>query len=359
MTDAMTLSPKDLSEPALRARGVDQVHALPHCTDRELRTFTKPVIRPDVQAFLDLREANPGPVLTAANIAEMRALASRGMAMLDLRLGELDVNRDVVMPGPGGDIALRLFDTRASREPGPAVVFFHGGGFVMGNIETHASICAEIARRLDLPVISVDYRLAPEHPWPAAPDDAEAAARWIAMNGPAFDRDITGLVLAGDSAGGNLAIVTGLALRNRPAACPVILQMMLYPMTDPQGHYPSNDAFGDGYMLDAAQSHWFVEQYKPDPSHWRAAPVHADLHGSPPTVVVTAELDPLRDQGHAYAAKLIAAGVRTTIREVAGTIHGFAGFRRLIPSAQEDLVDALASAQAMIQDPKFRRVTEQ
>jgi acetyl esterase len=112
-------------------------------------------------------------------------------------------------------------------------------------------------------------------------------------------------------------------------------------------------------MLDAEQMRWFVEQYKPDPSHWRAAPVHADLRGSPATLLITAELDPLRDQGHAYAAKLVAAGVRTTFHEVAGTIHGFAGFRRLIPSAQDDLVGALASAQAMIADPEFRRVTEQ
>jgi acetyl esterase len=227
MTDAVTLSPEDLSESALQARGVDPVRALPDCTDQQLKTLIKPLVRPDVKAFLDFREANPGPALTVESIAEMRALASRGMPMLDLPPGDLAVTRDVVMPGPGGDIALRLFDTRADREPGPAVVFFHGGGFVIGNIDTHASICAEIAQRLDLPVISVDYRLAPEHPWPAAPDDAEAAARWIATNAGAFDRGITGLVLCGDSAGGNLAIVTGLALRDRAAAVPVILQMAL------------------------------------------------------------------------------------------------------------------------------------
>jgi acetyl esterase len=129
--------------------------------------------------------------------------------------------RDVVMPGPAGEIPLRLFDGRTERAPGPAVVFFHGGGFAIGNIDTHASMCAEIARRLDLPVISVDYRLAPEHPWPAAPDDAEAAARWIASNGAAFDRAFTSLVFCGDSAGGNLAIVTALALRYRPASVPL------------------------------------------------------------------------------------------------------------------------------------------
>lgn len=323
-----------------------------------MNTSSKPSIRPDAQAFLDRWEAGGRPALTATNIAEMRALVPQGMAMLDLPPGKLAETRDVVMPGPGGDIPLGLFDARCSREPGPAVVFFHGGGFVMGNIDSHASICAEIARRLDLPVISVDYRLAPENPWPAAPDDAEAAARWIAVTGAAFDRGINSLVLCGDSAGGNLAIVTGLALRDHPAAVPVILQMTFYPPTDLEGHYPSDDTFGQGYGMGTVEMRWFTEQYKAEPRHWRAAPVHADLAGSPPTLLVTAGLDPLRDQGRAYAAKLVAAGVRTTFLEAAGTLHGFAGYRQLIPSAQHDLVGALAVARAMIRDldPELQRV---
>jgi acetyl esterase len=227
-------------------------------------------------------------------------------------------------------------------------VFFHGGGHTLGSIETYASMCAEFARQLDLPVISVEYRVAPEHPWPAAPDDAEAAARWIAENGNAFDRAVTALVLCGDSAGGNLALVTGLALRNKPAAVPVILQVGFYPVTDPLGHYPSNDAFGSGYQLDSAMSRWFREQYKPDRHHWRAAPLHGDLAGSPPTLLVTASLDPMRDQGRAYAAKLVEAGVRMNFHEAHGTIHGFAGYRQTIPSAQNDVAGALAIARRMI-----------
>jgi acetyl esterase len=310
--------------------------------------MTQPFVRPDVQAFLDLMKANPRPRLTTENIAQMRELAPKGMAMLDLPVGELAVIRDLIMPGPGGDIPLRLFDAKAERESGPAAVFFHGGGHCIGNIDTHAAVCAEIARRLDLPVISVDYRLAPEHPWPAAADDAEAAARWITENGQSFDRAITALVLCGDSAGGNLALVAGLALRDRPAAVPVILQIGLYPVTDPLGHYPSNDAFGSGYQLDTAETLWFRAQYNPDRYHWRAAPLHAELTGSPPTLLVTAGLDPLRDQGRAYAAKLVQAGVRTSFFEAAGTVHGFTCYRRLIPSAQEDLVGALAIARSMI-----------
>lgn len=312
--------------------------------------MTSPFVRPDVRAFLDALKANPRPTMTAENIAFMRPLAPQGMAMLEPPVGDLAITRDVSMPGPGGEISLRLFDVRAEREPGLAVVFFHGGGFVIGCIDTHVSMCAEIARRLDLPVISVEYRLAPEHPWPAAPDDAEAAARWIAGNGRAFDRAITGLVLCGDSAGGNLTLVTTLALRDRPAAVPVCLQLALYPAADPGGRYRSGEEFREGYGLDASDMRFYDSVYKPDRGHWRASPVLADLTGVPATLLVTAALDPLRDQGRAYAAKAIAAGVPTTYREVPGTIHGFAGFRRAIPSAHRDLVAILKIARTLVED---------
>ena len=182
-------------------------------------------LRPDARAYLDAMAAQPRPPMNDATIAMMRQVPPEmieGMLLMFERpLGELGEVRDVNMPGPGGDIALRLFDPRKDRGPGPVVVFYHGGGFVAGSIGTHAPLAAEIARQLDLPVISVEYRLAPEHKWPAAPDDAEAAARWIAENGAAFGREFTGLVTCGDSAGGTLTLVTTMALRDRPAALPV------------------------------------------------------------------------------------------------------------------------------------------
>jgi len=310
--------------------------------------MTEPFVRPDVRAFLDMLKANPRPKMTAETLPAMRPMAPAGMAMLEPPVGELAVVRDVSMPGPGGEIALRLFDARAGREPGPAVVFFHGGGFVIGSIDTHVSMCAEIARQLDLPVISVEYRLAPENPWPAAPDDAEAASRWIAENGQAFGLSITGLVLCGDSAGANLTIVTALALRDRPAAVPVILQFPIYPRADSSRSYPSMEAFGAGYGLDAEDMAFYGEALRPDNHHWRASPLLADQTGMPPTFVLTAGLDPLRDEGRAYAAKTIAAGVPTTYREASGTIHGFAGFRRAIPSGLADFDAALKIAREMI-----------
>ena len=312
--------------------------------------MTEPYVRPDVRAFLDALKANPRPSMTAENLPMMRPMAPAGMAMLEPPVGALAVTRDVVMPGPGGDIALRLFDARAEREPGPVVVFCHGGGFIIGCIDSHVSMCAEISRQLDLPVISVEYRLAPEHPWPAAPDDAEAAARWIAANGAAFGLSITGLVLCGDSAGATLSIVTAVALRDRPAAAPVILQFPIYPAVDRGGDYPSGTLFSESYGLDAKDMAFYDEAYAPDRGHWRGAPLLADLAGLPPLLLLTAGLDPLRDQGRAYAAKAIAAGVPTTYREAVGTIHGFAGFRGVIPSGQADFTAALKLARAMIQE---------
>ena len=273
---------------------------------------------------------------------------------MDLPVGEMGEVRDLAMPGPGGEIALRLYDPRASRGAGPVVVFYHGGGFVVGSIDTHAGMAAEIARQLDLPVVSVDYRLAPEHKWPAAPDDAEAAARWVAANGLAFGREFTHLVIAGDSAGGNLTLITAAALRDEPAALPLLAQIAIYPVVDKRDGYASSAAFADGYGLEAGNMAYYDEAYAPDHDDRRRSPIRDDLAGLPPTLVVTAALDPLRDQGRAYAAAAITAGVPVSYREYAGTIHGFVSYRRMIPSAQADTLAFLAAARAMIAEAMGR-----
>jgi acetyl esterase len=308
-------------------------------------------IRPDVRAYLDGLAAMPRPPMGDALIAQIRAMPPEmlgTMAQQDLPVGELGVIRDVVMPAPDGEIALRLFDARTTREPCPVVVFYHGGGYVLGSIDTHAALAAEIARQLDLPVVSVEYRLAPEHPWPAALDDGEAAARWIADNGAAFDRRFTGLVLCGDSAGGTLTAVTALALRDDPASLPLLAQVPIYPKVDFTRLYPSDQAFSQGYGLDQADMEYFNAAYRADPEHWRGSPLMADQAGLPPTLVVTAALDPLRDNGRTYAAALVEAGVDTIYREFKGTIHGFCSFRALIPSAREDLAEICSLASGMI-----------
>jgi acetyl esterase len=310
--------------------------------------MTAPFVRPDVRAFLDMMAANPRPAFTAEFIAQVRNMPMDMAAMMDLPVGDLGEIRDVTMPGPGGDIALRLFDARAIRDPGPVIVFFHGGGFCLGSIDSHAGFCGEMARQLDLPVVSVDYRLAPEHPWPACMDDGEAAARWIAGNGPAFGREFTGLVLCGDSAGGDLTLVTAIALRDRPAAVPLLMQVPIYPLADHSRPYPSRELFSDGYALDSGDMALFDVHYACDKGHPRASPLLAALEGMPPTVLVTASLDPLRDSGRAFAAKLVAAGVPTCYHEATGLIHGFCSYRRVVPSAQGDVDKIMALARTML-----------
>jgi acetyl esterase len=181
--------------------------------------MSDPFVRPDVALFLNFLNNVPGPKMFELSADEARAQMRAMGGVAELPVGDLAVHEDLSIPGPAGTIPARLYDARESRTPGPVMIFFHGGGFVIGDLDTHGPYCAEAARQLDMPVVSVDYRLAPEHPFPAAPDDCEAAARWVADNIPC-----TGLVLSGDSAGGNLTVVTTMALRDKPAAVPVIAQ---------------------------------------------------------------------------------------------------------------------------------------
>ena len=321
--------------------------------------MTQPFVRPDARAFLDFLNAMPGPKMHEIGAVAARQIYLGMRDMTDLPLGELGTRLDLLIPGPAGDIPATLFDARASREPGPAMVFYHGGGYVIGDVESHASICAEIARVLDLPVISVDYRLAPENPWPAAPDDCEAAARWVADSPAELGRTVTSLVLCGDSAGGNLTIVTAMALRDAPAKVPVIAQLPFYPATDASVEYPSYREFAEGFLLTKDSMDWFTESYAPDPHHARASPLVGDLAGLPPAVVVTASLDPIRDQGRAYAAALVKAGVPVIFREAVGNIHGFINLRKAVPSSVGDTAAALAALKGMIVEAEGEQVMAQ
>jgi acetyl esterase len=316
--------------------------------------MTEVFVRPDVRAFLDALEAQPRPIFNDELIKMIRQMPPEMMASADLPVGELGEIRNVKMPGAGGDIALRLFDPRASRPAGPVVVFYHGGGFIVGGIDTHAGLAAEIARHLDLPVISVEYRLAPESRWPAATDDGEAAARWIAENGAAFGREFTSLVLTGDSAGGTVTLVTTAALRDKPAALPVVMQMPIYPVADLSKSYPSSAEFADGFALESKNMDYYGEAYRSDVTDRRASPLLDDLAGLPPTLLCTAGLDPLRDQGRAYAAAMIEAGGQLTYREFKGTIHAFCTYRASIPSARQDLTQLLDLAAAMLREISAR-----
>ena len=309
---------------------------------------TEHYVRDDVRGFLQMLEQIGRPGVEELPVEEGRASMRTLNAMAEADAQDLPVIRDLTCPGPAGEIPLRLYDARETRKAGPVVVFIHGGGFVIGDLEVYHNLCTEIAHQLDLPVVSVDYRLAPEHPFPAAPDDCEAAARWIAGSPAELGRQVTGLVITGDSAGGNLTIVTTNQLMADPAAVPVLVQAPIYPVADDISQHRSFADFAEGFLLTGAAMAWFSAQYAGDPGDPRHTPMVGDCSNTPPTVLCTAGLDPLRDSGRNYAAHLIQNGTDVAYLEFPGTIHGFMTLRKAIPGGQKDLAHFLGAIDAML-----------
>ncbi|WP_338466016.1 alpha/beta hydrolase [Novosphingobium sp. ZN18A2] len=316
--------------------------------DSDTMDKTPHFVRPDVSAFLSFLNGMDRPQLSEMALEEARAsyVAMNPLAEADPR--ELAVIKDLTCPGPAGDIPIRLYDARGTREPGPVVMFYHGGGFVIGDLESHHNLCTEIAAELDMPVVAVHYRLAPEHPFPAAPDDCEAATRWVAGSPEELGRKITGLIPMGDSAGGNLTIVTTQALAEKPADVPVVLQVPIYPLSDEKPDHPSMINFAEGFLLTAEAMAWFGECYKAASDDKRAYPILGEHSDMPPTVLITAGLDPIRDSGRVYGMELIRAGSDVVFLEMKGSIHGFTNVRKAIPSAQVDLHRVFAAMRLML-----------
>ena len=310
---------------------------------------TEHFVRDDVRGFLDMLEQIGGKGVEEVGAVEGRVQMKTMGQLAEAPPRDLAVKKDLTCPGPAGDIPLRFYDAKDTREAGPCVVFIHGGGFVIGDIEVYDSLCTEIAHQLDLPVVSVEYRLAPEHPFPAAPDDCEAAARWVATSPEALGREITGLVITGDSAGGNLTIVTTNQLVNEPADVPVIVQAPIYPVASDVSQHRSLKDFAEGFLLTGAAMAWFTEQYGGDPKDPRNTPMVGDCSNTPPTVVCTAGLDPLRDSGREYASHLIQQGTEVIYLEFPGIIHGFTTLRKAIPSGQKDLDAFLDAIKLMVE----------
>jgi len=243
--------------------------------------------------------------------------------------------RDGTLPGPAGAIGFRLYRPLAGAAGLlPTLVYYHGGGFVIGNIETHDSTCRRLANASRCQVISIDYRLAPEHPFPAPIDDGIAAFRHIRDNAAAFGADASRLAVGGDSAGGALAAVVCQTCRDAGEASPAF-QMLIYPATDYSRPSKSRQAFAEGYFLGKDLIDWFWKAYVPagtDVTDLRLSPLLAkNFAGLPPAFVLTAGHDPLRDEGRAYADRLIDAGVKTTYANYPGTIHGFFSLTRFLP----------------------------
>ena len=306
---------------------------------------SKTLIRADVAGFLALVNSLPPPEALIAEEQRAGYLAMKAMAEADPR--PMAVIKDLTCPGPAGDIPVRFYDVRETRDPSPVVLFFHGGGFVIGDLDTHNSLCTELSAELDLPVLAVHYRLAPEHPFPAAPDDCEAAARWLAGSPAELDRTVTGLITIGGSAGGNLATVTARALCDKPAAAPMVLQVLLYPATD-ESQDGSMTTFAEGHFLTKLAMDWFYSLYLPVSGDPRAFPLHASAEGMCPTIVATAGLCPLKDQGRRIAAKLVDAGVDTLYLDIAGMTHDFTTTRKALPSAAAATAKVISAMKLML-----------
>jgi acetyl esterase len=295
-----------------------------------------------VRALLD--QLNGLPPLNELPVMEAREAAMR---LRDIS-GAAEPVANVVnrtIAEPGGEIPVRIYRPDG-RPPFPVLVFFHGGGWVIGNLDTHDGTCRSLANAAGCMVVSVDYRLAPEHKFPAAADDAYAATRWIARNAGTIGGDAARIAVGGDSAGGNLAAVVALMARDHaePGLC---FQLLIYPVTDARMDTTSYRDNADGYLLTHAMMQWFWSHYlrsEADREHPYASPLRAqDLQGLPPALVITAEFDPLRDEGEAYAARLRAAGAPVQLTRYDGMIHGFFGMASLIDRANTALHEAAAA----------------
>ncbi|MGI9479344.1 MAG: alpha/beta hydrolase [Hyphomicrobiaceae bacterium] len=307
-------------------------------------------LHPGAQAVLDLIAEAGRPSFEEMTVPECREAYVNSRKALQPDPIDIAESRNLVMPGPAGDVALRLY--RATPlEAGtlqPVIVYFHGGGWVIGDLESHDTVCRELAARSGATLISVDYRLAPEHVFPAAVDDAVAATRWVADNAADLGVDADRLAVAGDSAGGNLAAVVAIAARD--GGPKVAFQALLYPVTDFDLTRPSYAENGARPPVKTATMAWFRDLYltkQEDQRDWRAAPIHAaDLSGLAPAFVMTAGYDPLRDEGRAYADALEAAGTACTYRCYDGQIHGFLNMARVNPQTFDAFAEVSAAIKA-------------
>jgi acetyl esterase len=300
-------------------------------------------IDPIIKAMLDAYPPFPAP--GTIPLSQLRANVRAALAnhLWEVPLASI---ADRTIPGPGGPLAIRIYTPRGTR-PFPVVVFFHGGGWVVGDLDTQDNISRALAFRSESVVVSVDYRLAPEHPFPAATDDAWAATLWTWRNAASIGADPKRIAVAGDSAGGVLAC--GIALRARDEGAPVLsAQVNFYGSCNyPSERRPSSVEFADGPILTNADVNYFWAQYLSDPSNQQndpqASPFRAQSHANvAPAFIAAPEIDPTRDDIEAYGAKLSKANVPVSVVRYPGTVHGFVSWLGPLPTAQQAIDDASA-----------------
>jgi acetyl esterase/lipase len=299
---------------------------------------------PQTQIVLDFMAASGMPPIHKQTVADARG-AMLAMGTMEGNPEPVGNVEDREIPGPEGKIPVRIY-TPEGKGPFPILVFFHGGGWVIGNIESHDAICRSLTNAAGCITVSVDYRLAPEHKFPAAPEDCYAATQWVAANAATFNGDPTRIAVGGDSAGGNLAAVVALMARDQGGPN-LVYQLLIYPATD--YYLPGTQSIeenAEGYLLTREDMIWFLNHYlsgEEDTKHPYAFPLKAeDLSGLAPAMVITAEFDPLRDEGEMYALQMQKAGVEVTTTRYHGTIHGFISLAAMIDLGKQALADAAA-----------------
>jgi acetyl esterase len=303
---------------------------------------------PAARRVLDMQSAIKGAPFETLTPAEARAAFNAGNPLWQPKAPEVGTSYDLTAPGPHGPIPLRFY---RGRDAGvgtalPALVYFHGGGWVVGDLDSHDVICRALANAAGAIVISVGYRLAPEHKFPAGIEDATAATRFVSEQAGPLGIDPTRIAVGGDSAGGNIATVIALRARNGDVP-PVNFQILFYPNTDAAQTHISYQTMGGGYGLTASTMRWYRDHYLRDRSDiddWRVSPLRAPrLAGLAPTYIVTAAFDPLCDEGVEYAKRLQAEGVVVTHRHLEDQIHGFVSMGLYIPQAARTIEDAVAA----------------
>jgi acetyl esterase/lipase len=282
---------------------------------------------PQARELLEQLARTRAPALDSLSVAEARRSYREGRLALAPPPVAMEEVRDFHFPGDSGEIGARYYRP-AGEKPGgrlPVAVYFHGGGWTCGDLDTHDSVCRGIAAHGRCAVVAVDYRMGPEHKFPAAVEDALAAVRWVSANAGSLVVDASKLVVAGESAGGNLAAVAALALRDSGPA--IAMQVMVYPVVDQAADTQSLKRFASGYSLTLELLRWYQKQYlrdERDRADWRASPLLAADHSLlPPAYILTAGYDPLVDEGEAYANRLRQAGVPVVYECFEGMIHGF------------------------------------
>lgn len=305
---------------------------------------------PQIASLIGDLDAGFPPVHTMTGAQARATIRSRFVPAADPEPVGSVTNRRI--PGPGGDISVRIYRPLTTEEVAPALVYAHGGGFVFCDLDSHDGLCRSLTNRTGAVVISVDYRLAPEHPWPAAAEDVHAAASWAAEQARSLSVDPGRIAVGGDSAGGNLATVAALMARDRGGPA-LAAQVLLYPVIAADFDNDSYRAFGSGYYNPKPALQWYWDQYVPtaaDRQHPYASPLKANLSGLPPAVMALAGHDPLHDEGLAYANALEAAGVSVTRLPYPGGVHGFLTMP-MLDLAQRARTEVSAEVARVLQDP--------